>query len=431
MKHKKCFFFVYLWYNKMGDFMKQIRATFIILVIIIAGIFWYSFYSREKLKKEKIYNENERLAKKAEIQNCYSKYVKTNDLVNLYDANGNIIGKVNDELELDETEIDENTKYFKIKNKDWYIDYKDIKKIDSLTEVDDWYKNYVVFNANAVTKDTTNLYIDGKLTYSINEGVSLPIIIRDDDKYYVEYNNKLMYILKDDATTVDKINTEAKTRTWIRTLAYHAIYDPKTEVCTNIICHTESQFSSHMGYLSENGYFTLKMKDLELFLTGKIRIPEKSAVITIDDGYLGLRAIPILEKYKVHATMFLITNTYKPENFKSDYLELHSHSHGMHVTGVCPGGQGGGIKCLPSATIQEDLKKSSEILGGSKVFCYPFYEYNDYSKQELIKAGYRMAFIGAAGVKGVAYQKQTDLYRIPRYTIASTTTFAEFVNYVK
>ena len=99
MKHKKCFFFVYLWYNKMGDFMKQIRATFIILVIIIAGIFGYSFYSREKLKKEKIYNENERLAKKAEIQNCYSKYVKTNDLVNLYDANGNIIGKVNDELE--------------------------------------------------------------------------------------------------------------------------------------------------------------------------------------------------------------------------------------------------------------------------------------------------------------------------------------------
>ena len=66
-------------------------------------------------------------------------------MVNLYDANGNIIGKVNDELELDETEIDENTKYFKIKNKDWYIDYKDIKKIDSLTEVDDWYKNYVVF----------------------------------------------------------------------------------------------------------------------------------------------------------------------------------------------------------------------------------------------------------------------------------------------
>ena len=103
----------------------------------------------------------------------------------------------------------------------------------------------------------------------------------------------------------------------------------------------------------------------------------------------------------------------------------------MHVTGVCPGGQGGGIKCLPSETIQEDLKKSSEILGGSKVFCYPFYEFNEYSKQELIKAGYKMAFIGAAGVKGVAYQNKTDLYKIPRYTIASTTTFTEFVNYVK
>ena len=107
MKHKKCFFFVYLWYNKMGDFMKQIRAAFIMLVIIIAGIFGYSFYSREKLKKEKIYNENERLAKKAEIQNCYSKYVKTNDLVNLYEVpNKHKRKKVGDNwIELDDFEL--------------------------------------------------------------------------------------------------------------------------------------------------------------------------------------------------------------------------------------------------------------------------------------------------------------------------------------
>ena len=56
----------------------------------------------------------------------------------------------------------------------------------------------------------------------------------------------------------------------------------------------------------------------------------------------------------------------------------------MHKQYVCPGGQGGGIKCLPEATIQEDLKKSSEVLDGSKVFCYPFYEYNDYSRTQLI-----------------------------------------------
>lgn len=411
--------------------MKKVMSIAISIILLIVGIAGFMYYKKEEDKKEKAKVEEERKNKIADITSHYGIYVKTNDLVTIYNENEKEIGKANTEFEIEEQEIDENTKYFKVKGKEWYLLYSDVTVIDTLTEVDSWYKNYVVFNQNAVTTDVTNLYNENNLEYIINEGMSLPIYIKETDRYYVEYNNKLLYILKDEAEVVNSNNTTEKTRTWIRTLAYHAIYDPNTEYCPTVICHTESQFSSHMNYLSENGYFTLKMKDLELFLKGKIRIPEKSAVITIDDGFMGTRVVPILNKYKTTATMFLITNTYNPDNFRSEYLELHSHSHNMHNVGVCPGGQGGGIKCLPEATIQEDLKKSSEILDGSKVFCYPFYEYNDYSRTQLIKAGYKMAFIGAAGVKGVAYQNSTDLYRIPRYTISSTTTMAEFINYVK
>ena len=411
--------------------MKKILYILIPILFILGGIFGFMYYKNEEDKKEKARLEEERKNKIEEIVSYYSTYVKTNDLVTLYNANGEEIGKVNTELELEAEDIDENTKYFKVKDKYWYVAYNDVTKIDALSEIDTWYKNYVVFNQNAVTKDVTNLYNDNGLEYTINEGMSLPIYIKETDRYYVEYNGKLLYILKEEAEVVNANNTTEKTRTWIRTLAYHAIYDPKTEYCPTSICHTEAQFSSHMKYLSDNGYFTMKMKDVELFLQGKIRIPEKSAVITIDDGFMGTRAIPILEKHKTIATMFLITGSYNPDNFRSEYLELHSHSHTMHKQYVCPGGQGGGIKCLPEATIQEDLKKSSEVLDGSKVFCYPFYEYNDYSRTQLIKAGYKMAFIGAAGVKGVAYQNSTDLYKIPRYTISSTTTMNEFINYVK
>jgi len=412
--------------------MKKVIYILIPLILIGVGIFGYVTYKNDKEEKEeKARLELERKQKIEEISNKYSTYVKTNDLVNLYNANGEEIGKVNTELELEEEDIDENTKYFKVKDKDWYVLYTDVTKIENLSEIDTWYKHYVVFNQNAVTKDVTNLYNDNGLEYTINEGMSLPIYIKETDKYYVEYNNKLLYVLKSEAELVNANNTTEKTRTWIRTLAYHAIYDPKTESCPTVICHTEAQFSSHMKYLSDNGYFTMKMKDVELFLQGKIRIPEKSAVITIDDGFKGIRAIPILEEHKTTATMFLITGTYSPDDFRSEYLELHSHSHNMHNQYVCPGGQGGGIKCLPEATIQADLKQSSEVLGGSTVFCYPFYEYNNYSRTQLIKAGYTLAFIGAAGVKGVAYQGSTDLYRVPRYTISSTTTMNEFINYVK
>lgn len=411
--------------------MKKMLYVIVPIILIISFIGGFLYYKNEQDKKEKARIERERKEKIEEITSYYGNYVKTNDLIVLYNSTEEEIGKINTELELEEIEINENTKYFKVKDKDWYVKYNDVIQIEKLTEVDTWYKNYVVFNQNAVTKEVTNLYNDNNLEYTINEGMSLPIYIKETDRYYVEYNDKLLYVLKSEVEVVNSNNTSEKTRSWIRPIVYHAIYDPKTEKCNTIICHTETQFDSHMGYLSKNGYFTLKMKDLELFLQGKIRIPEKSAIITIDDGFFGLRAIPILEKNKVTATMFLITSEYDPDDFRSEYLELHSHGHDLHKQYVCPGPQGGGIKCLPEATIQADLKKSSEILGGSKVFCYPFYEYNDYSRTQLIKAGYKMAFIGAAGVGGIAYQNSTDLYKIPRMTMSSTTTLNEFINYVK
>lgn len=42
-------------------------------------------------------------------------------------------------------------------------------------------------------------------------------------------------------------------------------------------------------------------------------------------------------------------------------------------------GQDVGIKCLPEDEILNDLKASREKLNGSTVFCYSFYEFNDYS----------------------------------------------------
>ena len=53
---------------------------------------------------------------------------------------------------------------------------------------------------------------------------------------------------------------------------------------------------------------------------------------------------------------------------KTDYIELHSHTNNMHNTGVCPGGQGGGIKCLSAEEIQTDLKTSREKLGRINIY---------------------------------------------------------------
>ena len=89
----------------------------------------------------------------------------------------------------------------------------------------------------------------------------------------------------------------------------------------------------------------------------------------------------------------------------------------MHKTGVCPGGQGGPIKCVARDKILEDLRKSREQLNGSTVFCYPFFEYNDYAISLLKEAGFEMAFIGGRTKIKVG----SDKYKLPRYGIINTT----------
>ena len=95
----------------------------------------------------------------------------------------------------------------------------------------------------------------------------------------------------------------------------------------------------------------------------------------------------------------------------------------MHDTGICSGGQGGGIRCLSEELIQADLKASRETLNNTEAFCYPFYEYNDYAIEQVKKAGFKLAFVG--GNKMVT--KDTNPYLIPRYVIYNNTS----LNYIK
>ena len=47
------------------------------------------------------------------------------------------------------------------------------------------------------TKTPTKLYKDRKVKYTINKSIEAKIIIKDIDKYYIEYNNELLYVTKD------------------------------------------------------------------------------------------------------------------------------------------------------------------------------------------------------------------------------------------
>lgn len=412
----------------------RLLVAILIVVIVLGGLGYITYdyikKNNDSLKKEKLIKE---------INNHYNEFVKTNKETSIYNDNNEEIGVIGKgiELSLDKESITENTKYFKVTtfDDDYYIKYQDVDKIDELSEIDDRYKNYIPFNENIITNDKTSFYDgDDNLVFTFNNSYDLPIIIKDDEKYGIEFNNKLLYVKKDNVKETKKNNnTDKKNSSGVAVLNYHAFYDENNAeekaACTTEICHSKKQFKSQLDLIKEKEMLTLQMNEVEMYIDGKVQLP-KSVLITIDDGPKTKIAVDLLTEYKMYATIFLVTSWFDEKDYyKTDYIELHSHTHNMHDGSKCPGGQGGAIKCLPEEEIQKDLKQSREDLNGSTVFCYPFYEYNDYSIKMLKQAGFTMAFIGESSNSDNLIHVGSDKFRLRRFVIVTYTTINDLNKY--
>lgn len=73
-------------------------------------------------------------------------------------------------------------------------------------------------------------------------------------------------------------------------------------------------FEDQVRAMSEGGYTAITLDDLYLYMTGQESVPDRSVVITLDDGYLDnyVYAFPILEKYGFRATIFMTTDFIDP-----------------------------------------------------------------------------------------------------------------------
>lgn len=415
---------------------KIILVVGCLLIFTPLAIFGYiKFEEKKNIENRK--KENNKIVKV--IKSYYSDYVITTKETKLYKKEKNKFveyGKIgkNVKVKLVKEKISLSTKYFLIDGLNLYIDYSSLKKTNEFSK-SDRYKNYIPFNKSIKTNGKTAFYDSNKkLVYELNESVDLPIIVSDNDYSGVEYNNSLFYIKNSDGQIYDNENSTLKTKEKIRVLTYHFIYDPETESCNEAICFTLSKFEEHAKYLRENEYFTMKLDELEMYLDGKIQIPEKSIVLTIDDGTLfNLKALDILEKYKVNLTMFVVTGWVGVDNLKSDYLDLESHTDNMHNQYECPGhgSQGGGILCLPEDKVLNDLKTSQDKLGGSIYFAYPFFDFNDRAIELLKKVGFHMAFIGQYDSDGYSFPNKTDKFKVRRKTIFNDLTQDEFIEFIK
>ncbi|WP_025640609.1 polysaccharide deacetylase family protein [Schnuerera ultunensis] len=196
-------------------------------------------------------------------------------------------------------------------------------------------------------------------------------------------------------------------------------------------------FEEQMDYLYENEYYTATLDELQSFLEGEITLPEKTVVITFDDGYLSnaLYAYPIMQKYNFRGTIFMlgyrvdgVQVPFDPSDTQSlsiyeaykyeDVFDYESHTYELHDV------NDKGEKLLISSEeeiILQDLIKSKELVD-AKYFAYPYGKYNENTIQYLKQTGYDMAFTIEAGY----VTRESDKYDLPRFAISPHSPLSKF-----
>ena len=133
---------------------------------------------------------------------------------------------------------------------------------------------------------TRFLFIDGKKKRNVTEKLN---------SNQIESNKKNQYTNK----SADKGNDSTKSNLIynsqsIPVLYYHSIaYEEGNELRI-----PKEKFRQQMQYLKDNGYTTLSLDEFYNFLTENTPIPNKSVIITFDDGYRNnyKNAFPILKE---------------------------------------------------------------------------------------------------------------------------------------
>ena len=202
-------------------------------------------------------------------------------------------------------------------------------------------------------------------------------------------------------------------------------------------CVSPQNFAGHMKALADSGYRGLSLADFFACMDGAKTLPERSFLLTFDDGFLGLHehALPLLSRFRFPATVFLVSaligkrdewcRASNPDNATYPLLDTghiremrrHGfvfHSHTRHHAD---------LPTLDDVRLKDELggsKADLENLLGEPVdyLAYPFGHYDDRVVEASKVTGYRAGFSVQPGFN----RQNMDRFRIRRLDVFGTDT---------
>lgn len=257
------------------------------------------------------------------------------------------------------------------------------------------------------TKENTNLETSNK-----EEKVSTGEIENDENKNRFEG-------LK---TTIEDMN--------IPVLCYHDVTPNNPD--NNELLLSPEKFREQLQYLKDNDYAPLTLNEFYNYLKKSEPVPEKSVLITFDDGYKGNYeyAYPILKEFNFPATFFIISNFIGSPDFMTAEEIKEMSDNGIDIESHTAKHED--LSTLDEASQLETFKNSKEVLEEIikepiEFIAYPFGRHNPSTRIAAEKAGYKLGF----NLNGEFADRSDNNYNIDRIYVSNNYSIQKFEDRLK
>ncbi len=204
-------------------------------------------------------------------------------------------------------------------------------------------------------------------------------------------------------------------------LMYHSI-DYTLDKQNRLVVFPEI-FEKQMKYLHDHGYNVVPLDKAVSYIVSAKHPPPKTVALTIDDGYENnyKYAYPILKKYHIPATIFVIINKIGNDKDFMNWNEIKEMSDSGIIDIESHTVSHPWLTSLDDASLKNELIESKRILKeklGKDInfLCYPMGVYDERVKSATQAAGYKAAF----GTKPTRLSPNYDIYEIKRVRISPT-----------
>ena len=331
-------------------------------------------------------------------------------------------------------------------------DFEEVKEFyEKLAKVSEFWD----FTLSSVSTDPRYFYDATHFRNSVGEMMISRIF--GDDSIYIPDNLGVL-ITPENASAIVWAEPAQDLHTRdIPILMYHNIAESGDESVTV----SPSQFEGQMSSLYETGYSAISLYELQDYVFKGIEPPEKSVVITFDDGYLSNYSIayPILKKYNFNATIFVIgvsfgNDTYKDtgipsiphfdadqaqEMIQSGLITIQSHTHDLHqVEGLDDNPRNGVLRMDGESeesyitALRGDYAQLA-LLVDEKIFAlsYPHGLSDELSRTVLRECGISITFSTENGIATFIKGLPQSLLEIKRLNVVQEMTGEQLINMIE